>query len=258
MTKPLQRRALVLASSAGIGRACAGALANDGLAVQLNGRDRTRLQMAERHILDSYPHAQLASCVADLNVHKDRQDLVSEAGDIDVLVLNMGGPTARTDDLSVDDWQNAFGTIFLPMVDILDQVLPGMMQRGWGRVVMISSVAVKQPIPNLLVSGVFRTALASLVSARAAQAAPHGVTINSILPGRILTDRQRNAIERDARNAGVSEQAQLERVSAAIPMGRLGVPEEIGHVCAFLCSQGASYLTGQHLLVDGGAYKGLF
>ncbi|TEA79982.1 SDR family oxidoreductase [Allopusillimonas ginsengisoli] len=258
MSKSESRRALVLASSAGIGYACATALASEGLSVCLNGRDADRLEDAERKLLGRHPHAQLSSCVADLNLDADRQHLLSQAGDIDVLVLNMGGPAATTEALSLDDWQSAFETVFLPMADILDQVLPGMMRRGWGRVVMISSVAVKQPIPNLLVSGVFRTGLANLVSARAAQAAPSGVTINSILPGRILTARQSNALERDARRAGVSREAYERTVSAAIPMGRLGLPEEIAHVCAFLCSEGASYLTGQHLLVDGGAYKGMF
>ncbi len=258
MNKPEQRRALVLASSAGIGHACATALAGNGLSVCLNGRDAARLQHAEHSILDRHPEARLSSCVADLNQREDRQHLLEQAGDIDVLVLNIGGPAATTQDLSLDDWQGAFETVFLPMADILDQALPGMMQRGWGRVVMISSVAVKQPIPNLMVSGVFRTGLASLVSARAAQAAARGVTVNSILPGRIRTARQINALERDARRTGVTREVHEQQVSAAIPMGRLGAPEEIGHVCAFLCSEGASYLTGQHLLVDGGAYKGMF
>lgn len=258
MNAPEQRRALVLASSTGIGRACAVALASAGRTVCLNGRDAGRLQDAERRILDSHPEARITSCVADLNSSADRKSLLDQAGDIDVLVLNMGGPAATTRELTLDDWQKAFETVFLPMADILDGLLPGMMRRGWGRVVMISSVAVKQPIPNLLVSGVFRTGLASLVSARAAQAAPHGVTVNSILPGRILTDRQNNALERDARLAGVPREAHERRVFASVPMGRFGLPEEIGHVCAFLCSDGASYLTGQHLLVDGGAYRGMF
>jgi 3-oxoacyl-[acyl-carrier protein] reductase len=156
------------------------------------------------------------------------------------------------------EWQAAFDSIFMPMTDILDRILPGMIARSWGRVVMISSAAVRQPIPNLVVSGVFRTGLASLLSVRAVQVARYGVTINSLLPGRILTDRQNRALEREAAQAGITKDAQLAKVSESIPMGRLGTPEEMGNVCAFLCSEGASYVTGQNILVDGGAFRGVF
>lgn len=256
MTK---KRALVLASSRGIGQACAKALARDGLEVGLNGRHLDQLNQAENEILQVYPDAMLRSYVADLNSPEAREQLVAQAGEIDVLVLNVGGPAVNPKKtLSVADWQAGYDSVFLPMADILERVLPGMMARGWGRVVMISSIAIKQPIPNLVSSGVFRNGLASLMWTRAQQAAQHNVTLNTILPGRILTDRQVNALTRDAQAAGITMQAHQEKVAATIPMKRLGAPDEVGHVCAFLCSDGASYVTGQNILVDGGAYKGMF
>jgi 3-oxoacyl-[acyl-carrier protein] reductase len=258
MTQPAQRHALVLASSAGIGLACAASLVENGHPVCLNGRDPARLAEAERSIKDLHPHAAVRSCVADLNISADRRRIVEQAGNTDILVLNMGGPGAHSDAPSLEDWQATFEAMFLPMVDILDRTLPGMLQREWGRVVMISSAAVKQPIPNLLESGVFRSGLASLLAVRATQAAGRNVTINTILPGRILTERQNNALARDARIAGISQEAHLRQVCASIPMGRLGCPREVGSVCAFLCSEGAGYVTGQSILVDGGAYRGMY
>lgn len=251
-------RALVLASSAGIGHACAVSLAESGNSVILNGRDPKRLDAAAHALREQLPAAQVSACVADLNDPEQRTKLADEAGEVDILVLNMGGPAVSSQDLTAAEWQSAFDTVFMPMTDMLDRFLPGMMARGWGRVIMISSAAVRQPIPNLVVSGVFRTGLASLLSVRATQAAPHGVTINSLLPGRILTDRQHKALERDADQAGISKQAQLDKVSASIPMRRLGDPREMGSVCAFLCSESASYVTGQSILVDGGAFRGVF
>lgn len=256
MTK---KRALVLASSRGIGHACAKSLARDGASVLLNGRSADLLKQAEKEILQAHPEAMLNSYAADLNSPQEREKLVARAGELDILVLNVGGPpVSPKKTLSVDDWQAGYDSVFLPMADVLERVLPGMIERGWGRIVMISSIGVKQPIPNLVSSGVFRNSLVSLMWTRAQQAASHGVTINTILPGRILTDRQINALSREARETGRTMKAQQEKVSEMIPMKRLGAPEEVGNVCAFLCSDGASYMTGQSILVDGGAYKSLF
>ncbi|MYN13299.1 SDR family oxidoreductase [Pusillimonas sp. TS35] len=253
-----RRHALVLASSTGIGHACAASLAQAGHSVCLNGRDPVRLLAAADQIRLRCAEAAVSYCAADLNTCEDRDKVVQQAGHADILVLNMGGPPVGNQTLSLAEWQAAFDSIFMPMTDILDRILPGMIARSWGRVVMISSAAVRQPIPNLVVSGVFRTGLASLLSVRAVQVARYGVTINSLLPGRILTDRQNRALEREAAQAGITKDAQLAKVSESIPMGRLGTPEEMGNVCAFLCSEGASYVTGQNILVDGGAFRGVF
>jgi 3-oxoacyl-[acyl-carrier protein] reductase len=252
------RRALVLASSQGIGHACATSLAQAGHSVCLNGRDVQRLEVAAHAIRSRVPGAAVSACAADLTDSAQRARLVGEAGETDILVLNMGGPSVGSTALSLSEWQAAFEAMFIPMADVLDSLLAGMIERGWGRVVMISSAAIRQPISNLVVSGVFRIGLASLLSVRATEAAPYGVTINSLLPGRIMTERQHKAIERDAANAGISKEAQLRKVSASIPMHRLGEPNEIGSVCAFLCSEGAGYVTGQNILVDGGAFRNVF
>lgn len=253
------KKALVLASSRGLGQACAKALAADGLSVCLNGRSKERLDEAVRDIAVCVPQAVLTSCVADINSPDARKMLLATMPGIDVLVLNIGGPSAKANArFSQEDWQAEFETIFLPLADILDQVLPHMQEQGWGRVVAISSSAIKQPIPNLLGSGVFRLGLSSLLASRAREVARYGVTINSILPGRIFTDRQKNALLRDAGRKGISFDAQVKAVGDSIPMGRLGTPDEIGDVCAFLCSNKASYITGQSLMVDGGACQSLF
>ncbi|NYT85164.1 SDR family oxidoreductase [Pollutimonas harenae] len=259
MTSSVARNALVLASSRGLGWACAKSIAQDKHTVCLNGRDKERLDSAVRDMVAEVPEAAVTSCVADIHSQDERRKLLSTMPTVDVLVLNVGGPTAKDSArYSPDEWQAEFETVFLPLADMLDQALPAMQARGWGRVVAISSSAIKQPIPNLLGSGVFRTGLTSLLASRAREAAKYGVTINSILPGRIYTDRQKNALAREAQKNGVSVDSQLKAVEETIPMRRLGTPAEIGDVCAFLCSEKAAYITGQSLLVDGGAYRGLF
>lgn len=258
MTSTSTHRALVLASSQGIGHACAVALAQAGNQVILNGRDSLRLQQASQSLLEVSPQAQAQTFKADITQHQDRIKLMHEIEAVDILVLNMGGPPVSDKQLSADEWQHAFESMFLPMVELLDHYLLGMKNRGWGRVVMISSAAIRRPIPNLAVSGVFRTGLASLLALRATQIAPYGITINSLLPGRILTERQHSALEREAEKAGISKEEQLQLVSQHIPMRRLGEAHEMGSVCAFLCSDGAAYVTGQNILVDGGALQSVF
>jgi len=253
------RTALVLASSQGLGLACASALAADGLAVCINGRRPEVLQQAARQILVDTHGASVQSVAADLGTESGLDAITRACPQADVLVLNVGGPTARMDaGYTRQEWMSEFESIFLSMAHLLDHYLPGMQARGWGRVVAISSIAIKQPIPSLVASGAMRSALAGLLHSRAQSAARHGVTINSILPGRILTPRQQRALERDAGRSGVSVEEHLREVSQSIPAGRLGRAEEVGAACAFLCSPKAGYITGQNLLVDGGAYRGIY
>jgi 3-oxoacyl-[acyl-carrier protein] reductase len=253
-----QKHALVLASSRGIGFACALALAEDGMSVTLNGRDAAQLKKAQLEIRERVPGAVVNAVMADLTDEAQRSALLEACSHVDVLVLNVGGPTARPGGVySVEEWRNEFETLLIPMVDMLDRVLPAMSKKGWGRVVAISSTSIKQPITSLVASGVFRSGIANLLASRAQAVAPNGVTINSILPGRILTDRQKNALQRDAANKKVDLQTHINDVAQTIPMARLGLPEEIGAACSFFCSDKAAYVTGQSLVVDGGAYKGI-
>lgn len=259
MTTLSRRRALVLASSRGIGYACAQSLLRDGYDLHINGRDPERLQWAQMQLQGQYPGSKVDATSADLTLSDQRDALIQVAGAVDALVLNIGGPTpVPTGAWSETHWRDAFEQLFLPLAHMLDSLLPSMMQRGWGRIVMISSMAVRQPLPGLSVSGAYRAALANLLLDRAQHAAAHGVTINTLLPGRILTDRQKNALQRDAARTGVALETHQQQVAQRIPMQRLGLPEEVGDVCAFLCSPSAAYVTGQTIAVDGGALGTLF
>lgn len=259
MSQEHRRQALVLASSRGIGYACAHALARDGYSVCLNGRNEDTLMKAQSQLQEQFPGTIVRALRADLGLAHERERLLSDAGVIDALVLNIGGPTpVPTQNCSEQHWRESFEQLFLPLTHMLDSTLPAMMRRGWGRVVLISSIAVRQPLPGLSVSGAYRAALANLMLDRARYAAAYGVVLNSILPGRIVTDRQKNALRRDAERLGVSVSDYQAQVEQTIPMRRLGTPEEVGQVCAFLCSEGAAYMTGQSLLVDGGVAGTLF
>lgn len=253
------KRAFVCASSAGLGLACATALAQAGAEVCINGRDATRLADAARRIRHAAPGAIVQVVQADLHVPAQRAVCWQDEDAPDILVLNGGGPPVEeVADYTERDWQAAFERLFQPGADLLSRALPAMQRRGWGRVVAISSVAIKAPIPGLVTSTVFRLGLAGLIAGRCTAVAGQGVTLNSILPGRILTDRQEAALEREARRHNRSRAEQLDLVRAAIPAGRLGSPGEVGALCAFLCGPDAGYITGQNILIDGGAYGATF
>jgi 3-oxoacyl-[acyl-carrier protein] reductase len=172
---------------------------------------------------------------------------------VDVLVANAGGPPpggfADTDD---DAWSAAFDLVVMSVVRAVRAALPSMVERGRGRVVVIGSSSVVSPLPSLVLSNVLRPALAGLVASLAQEVAPHGVTVNLVAPGRFDTDRVRMLDERRAAAAGTSVEAFRRAAEDGIPIGRYGRAEELGAVVAFLASDGAAYLTGQSILLDGG------
>jgi 3-oxoacyl-[acyl-carrier protein] reductase len=243
--------ALVLASSKGLGKAVATELAREGAKVIICGTDAAALAATEAEIHTIAP-GNVTAVVCDLTDAAQRKNLVAQSlkafGTIDILVTNTGGPAAGPfEQFGLADWQHLYNLLFLSAVDIIQQVLPGMKAKGFGRILTITSVAVKQPADNLISSNAVRTGLLGLVKSLSTEVALHGITVNNIMPGYTSTNRLEGLIQKNPKVAEVKE---------AIPMKRFGTPEEFAAAAAFLVSERASYITGQSLAVDGGWIKG--
>ena len=243
--------ALVLASSKGLGKAVALELAIEGAKVIICGTDTDALAATEQEI-NAVAQNKVLAVVCDITDEGQRKNLVDESvkafGTIEILVTNTGGPAAGPfEQFNLDDWKNIYNLLFLSAVDIIQQVLPGMKKKGWGRILTITSVAVKQPADNLISSNAVRTSLLGLVKSLSNEVAINGITVNNILPGYTSTNRLQGLIEK---NPKVNE------VKETIPMKRFGTTAEFAGAAAFLVSERASYITGQSLAVDGGWIKG--
>jgi 3-oxoacyl-[acyl-carrier protein] reductase len=238
------RRALVMGASKGIGRGIAAELAAEGARVAITSRSGERIEATASEI-GAEP---LVHDSADL----DGVDALLEAvGPLDLLVTNTGGPPADADPLAFrrDAWEEAYRTLVLAPMAVVERVLPGMRERGFGRVVNVVSTSVREPIANLMLSNAHRASMITAFKTLARAVAADGVTLNSVLPGRIATDRVFSLHGREA----------AERLAAEeVPAGRLGTVEEFAAVVAFLCSTRASYVTGETLAVDGGMTRSVF
>lgn len=237
------KSAIVAASSKGLGKACALALAAEGARITVCARTETDLAAAAAEIRAA-TGAQVLAIPADLATASGIESVVAatvtEFGGVDVLVTNSGGPPRGTvADFTDDDWVAAFELVTLGFVRLVRAVLPHMRARRWGRIIGIQSTSVKQPVASIDLSNGIRPGIAGLVKAMAPGLARDGITINLVLPGSFRTDR----IPRD----------RVAEAGAAIPMGRLGEPAELGSLVAFLASVHASYITGAAYQVDGGA-----
>lgn len=251
------RRALVCAASKGLGRGCAVALAREGCEVTLVARGRDALEQTAAGIREAGGRA--TAVAADITTPDGRAAALAACPDPDVLVNNAGGPPPGDfRDWTRDDWIRALEANMLTPIALIRATVDGMMARRFGRIVNITSSAVKAPIPLLGLSNGARAGLTGFVAGLARSTVGSGVTINNLLPGQFLTDRLRGVLAAGARNAGVSDEEFMAARQRAIPAGRFGTPEEFGAVCAFLCSVHAGYITGQNVLVDGGAYPGTF
>ena len=240
----LERRcALVTGASKGIGLGIATALAAEGAKVAVTSRSRERIEAAAAEIgATGFEHD-----TADVDAAPGLIDRVeAELGPLDVLITNSGGPPPGTDALgfSREQWEDAYRMLVLGPMALVERAIPGMRERGFGRIVSVSSSAVREPIPVLMLSNTHRSGLLAAFKTISRQVAGDGVTLNSVLPGRIATDRL-------ADTQGSLEGAE-EAAKEQVPAGRLGTVEEMAAAAAFLCSTGASYITGQALLVDGG------
>jgi 3-oxoacyl-[acyl-carrier protein] reductase len=256
------RVALVNAASKGIGRGIAEALAAEGVALVISSRDsvaleRTAGEIAAAHGVDVVP---VAADVATPDAAPRLVDAaVARFGRLDILVNNSGGPPAGSF-TSFDDaaWQAAFELLLLNVVRMVRAALPHLRASGHGRIVTVESTSVKQPITGLLLSNSLRAGVAGLSKTLADELGPGNITVNMVLPGRILTDRLRALERARAEREGVPVDDLVRADVADVPLGRVGEPADMGRLVAFLCSDAGSYITGATIPVDGGLLRGLF
>jgi len=252
------RKAIVCASSKGLGRASAIALAEAGCELVLNGRDSATLGATAREIKDRYG-VTVGEVLGDLNDPATRAALIAAAPDADILVNNNGGPPFKAfAAITREDILAGVEANMLTPIALVQAFLPGMVERKFGRIVNITSSSVKAPIAGLDVSSGARAGLTAFLAPAARAHVRDNVTINAILPGTFATDRQRSALERAAAERRVTIEAAETEAKARNPARRFGDPAEFGALCAFLASAEAGYITGQNILIDGGAFPGAF
>jgi 3-oxoacyl-[acyl-carrier protein] reductase len=251
------RKAIVCASSKGLGKACAKALAQAGCQVVVNGRDARILEATAQEIRAT--GAEVIAIVGDIGEAGVREAVLAACPAPDILVNNNGGPPPRPfPAITREDLLRGLEANMLTPIALAQAVLPGMAQRRFGRVINITSSSVRAPIPGLDVSSGARAGLTAFLASSARALAKDNVTINSIQPGAFDTDRIRSNLAKQAAERGRDEaQLRAER-QASIPAARFGRPEEFGELCAFLASVHAGYITGQNILIDGGVFPGAF
>jgi 3-oxoacyl-[acyl-carrier protein] reductase len=251
------RRALVCASSKGLGRACAIALAAEGVHVTLTARGAEALAKTAADIRKMFSNVEVTEVVGDLTTVAGREAALRACSDPDILINNAGGPPPGDfRNWTREDWINALDANMLTPIELIKATVDGMILRKFGRIVNITSAAVKAPIDVLGLSNGARSGLTGFVAGLSRQTVRDNVTINSLLPGPFDTDRQRVVTVGQAKATGLSpEEAKRKRMSEN-PAGRFGEPEEFGLVCAFLCGEKAGFITGQNIVLDGGAFPG--
>ena len=254
--------AIVAAASSGLGKATAMELAAEGARVAINARNEEQLRDTAVEI-QSKTGAEVMSIAGDVTNEDDVRRLVSETqsrfGSVDILVANAGGPPAGFfDDFGAQHYREAVELNLISTINLCREAVPHMRERGWGRIVAITSIAAKQPVENLILSNTARAGVLGFMKSLSQQIAADGITANTVCPGYHLTERLTSLSALIAKNEGVSVDDVYARWAASTPMKRIGDPKEFGAVVAFLCSERASYLTGTVIQVDGGAYRALF
>jgi 3-oxoacyl-[acyl-carrier protein] reductase len=247
--------ALVCGASRGLGRAIADELAAEGASLALCSRDAERLGAAASELGALAVPADLAAPGEPTRVV---EATVERFGRVDVLVTNTGGPPAGTHDtLTLEDWDRATTLLLRSTVELTTAALPGMKERGWGRILAVTSVAVKQPVDNLILSNSLRAAVTGFAKTLSREVAADGITVNTILPGYTATERVTELNRANAERDGVEPEEIQARLEGSIPLGRLAEPREFAALAAFLASERASYITGGAFAVDGGWLRGL-
>ncbi|AIO43713.1 MULTISPECIES: SDR family oxidoreductase [Burkholderia] len=255
------RWALVCAASKGLGKGCAQALVAEGVNVVITARGSDALDATARELRALNPAVTVVAVAGDITTSAGRTAALAAAPQVDILVNNAGGPPPGDfREWTRDDWIAALDANMLTAIELIKATVDGMTERGFGRIVNITSSAVKAPIDVLGLSNGARTGLTGFIAgiARQKRIAARNVTINNLLPGLFDTDRLKKATEASAQAEGTDYEATREAKRRNVPAGRFGTADEFGAVCAFLCSAHAGYLTGQNVLLDGGAYPGTF
>lgn len=253
--------ALVAAASKGLGKAAAQELAQEGARVAIAARHQEELEAAAEEIRRT-AGGEVLAVPADVTRRADLEALVRTVeerwGRIDILVNNAGGPRPGLfAEMTDQDWLDALQLNLLSAIRLTALVLPGMRRRRWGRIINITSVAVKQPMPNLILSNTARSGVVAMAKTLAGQVAAEGITVNNVCPGYTLTERMRNLAQAQAQAEGVRPEEVIARWERTIPAGRLGRPEELAALIAFLASERAAYITGTTIQVDGGWVQSL-
>ena len=247
------KRALVCASSKGLGRGCAEALAAEGVHLVMNARGSEALEETAAAIRAAHG-VEVVTVVADITTEDGRAKVLQAAGEVDILVNNAGGPPpGMWTDWEREDFIKALDANMLTPIALMKALMPGMMARGWGRVVNITSQSVKAPLAVLGLSNSARAGLTGYVAGTSRQVAGKGVIINNLLPGIHDTDRATALDGGVSKAEGITMEEARAKRQATIPAGRYGTAAEFGAACAFLCSQHAGFIVGQNLLLDGGA-----
>ena len=248
------RRAIVGGASRGLGRACARALAAEGVTVAIVARTESELAKTAQEL-----GPQVMPIAADLGTEDGRRKVLAAFPDPDILVNNAGGPpTGDFRAFGREDWIKALDACMIGPIEMIRHTVDGMIARRFGRIVNVTSYSVKMPIDVLCLSNGARAGLTGFIAGLARSVAPHNVTINNLLPGVFATARQQATVSAAAKSRGISFEEAKRQKLAAIPAGRMGEPDEFGDLCAWLCSARAGYFTGQNVLLDGGLYPGTF
>ena len=245
--------AFVAASSQGLGKAVALELAKEGANIIICGRNKERLEKTKQEI-EKLANNKVLAIAGDLSVPAEREHIIKTSLQtfkaVDILVTNTGGPPAgKFEEFTQEDWDKAYNNLLASVVGLINGFLPGMKQQRWGRIISITSMAVKQPVNNLILSNAVRVSVVGLIKTLSNELAMYNITVNNVMPGYTETDRLKELIESNPSFASVKTE---------IPLGRFGKPEEFAAAVSFLASERASYITGVSLAVDGGWTKGMF
>ena len=254
------KRALVAGSSAGLGFACARSLFNEGARVAICSRDKNRIEAAAASLSEDRSRVLPLTC--DLTREPEIINLVENTirsfGGIDIVVANCGGPPPGKHDLITEkEWELAWNMTFMSAVRLVYAVLPGMKENGSGRIILITSVAAKQPVDNLLLSNSYRAGLLGFAKTMSQELGPFGITVNAVLPGYTKTERLESLAENISSQTGKSKADVYNDWIQSVPVGRLGIPEEFGQFVAYLASTQAAYISGTATAVDGGQIAGI-
>jgi 3-oxoacyl-[acyl-carrier protein] reductase len=251
------RVAMVAAASKGIGKACALALAQEGCKVSICARDADDLEQTRAELAN---HSEVIAIAANVSSANDLENwyqrTIDRFGQVDVLVTNTGGPPVkRFMELSDEQWLAGVESTWMNVVRLSRLVIPGMQERRWGRIIHLTSLVAKQPIDELTISSALRAGLSGLTKTMANQVGPYNITVNAILTGHIMTDRQRALADVRVKERRITYEEYFAGQATEIPLRRIGEPRELGEVAAFLASERASYVTGVSLQVDGGLIR---